>query len=194
MSSFSLAIRYAFRDLRSGLGGFKIFIACLALGVAAIAGAGSLNQAIQKGLEDDAQLLLGGDVQARMTYREVNAEERAALEAAGDVSAQISMRSMARSVDLSSGETRERTLIELKAVDGLYPLYGTLDLDPQLPLSDVLAQRDGYWGTAVDPVLKTGWTLRLATLSRSVRQAFRFEPSLTRNRTGSLVLQRPGHG
>lgn len=182
MSSFSLAIRYAFRELRSGLGGFKIFIACLALGVAAIAGAGSLNQAIQKGLEDDAQLLLGGDVQARMTYREVNAEERAALEAAGDVSAQISMRSMARSVDLSSGETRERTLIELKAVDGLYPLYGTLDLDPQLPLSDVLAQRDGYWGTAVDPVLKTrlditvGDIIKVGEASLQVRTFINKEP------------------
>ena len=155
MSSFSLAARYAFRELRSGLGGFKIFIACLALGVAAIAGAGSLNQAIQKGLEDDAQLLLGGDVQARITYREVTAEERAALEAAGDVSEQISMRSMARSIDMPSGSTRERTLIELKAVDSLYPLYGVLDLDPQRPLSDILAQQGGYWGAAIDPVLKT---------------------------------------
>ena len=84
MSPFSIAARYAFRELRSGLGGFKIFIACLALGVAAIAGAWSLNQAIQSGLEEDAQLLLGGDLQAGMTYREVNAEERAALDAGGD--------------------------------------------------------------------------------------------------------------
>ena len=97
MPSFSLAVRYAFRELRSGLGGFRIFIACLALGVAAIAGAGSLNQAIQSGIEEDAQLLLGGDLQATMTYREINAEERTALEAAGDVSGQITMRSMARS-------------------------------------------------------------------------------------------------
>jgi putative ABC transport system permease protein len=182
MSSFSLAARYAFRELRSGLGGFRIFIACLALGVAAIAGAGSLNQAIQTGLEDDAQLLLGGDLQARMTYREVNTEERAALDAAGDVSEQITMRSMARSVDDTSGETRERTLIELKAVDDLYPLYGALDLSPASPLQDVLAQRDGYWGTAVDPVLKTrlditvGDIIRVGEASLEVRAFINKEP------------------
>ncbi|MBT5263324.1 MAG: ABC transporter permease, partial [Rhodospirillaceae bacterium] len=182
MSSFSLAARYAFRELRSGLGGFRIFIACLALGVAAIAGAGSLNQAIQTGLEDDAQLLLGGDLQARMTYREVNTEERAALDAAGDVSEQITMRSMARSVDDTSGETRERTLIELKAVDRLYPLYGALDLSPALPLQDVLAQRDGYWGTAVDPVLKmrlditVGDIIRVGEASLEVRAFINKEP------------------
>lgn len=155
MTSFSLAARYAFRELRSGLAGFRIFLACLALGVAAIAGAGSLNEAIQAGLEEDAQLLLGGDLQARLTYREVNDDERAALEAAGDVSAQISMRSMARSVDVATKETIERTLIELKAVDRLYPLYGALQTTPALPLPEIIANRDGYWGTAVDPVLKT---------------------------------------
>lgn len=182
MPSFSLAARYAFRELRSGLSGFRIFIACLALGVAAIAGAGSLNQAIQSGLEEDAQLLLGGDVQARLTYREVNAEERAALEAAGDVSGQITMRSMARSVDSTTGDTRERTLIELKAVDNLYPLYGALDLSPALSLSEVLAQRDGMWGTAVDPVLKSrlkievGDIIRVGEAALEVRAFINKEP------------------
>jgi putative ABC transport system permease protein len=166
MSPFSIAARYAFRELRSGLGGFKIFIACLALGVAAIAGAGSLNQAIQSGLEEDAQLLLGGDLQAGMTYREVNAEERAALDAGGDVSEQITMRSMARSVELETGATRERTLIELKAIDGLYPLYGVLTLTPPLPLQDIIANRDGYWGAAVDPVLKTRLDIALGDIIR----------------------------
>lgn len=182
MPSFSLAARYAFRELRSGLSGFRIFIACLALGVAAIAGAGSLNQAIQSGLEEDAQLLLGGDVQARLTYREVNAEERAALETAGDVSGQITMRSMARSVEATTGDTRERTLIELKAVDGLYPLYGALDLTPALPLPEVLAQRDGRWGAAVDPVLKTrlkievGDIIRVGEAALEVRAFINKEP------------------
>ncbi|MEQ8508085.1 MAG: FtsX-like permease family protein [Rhodospirillaceae bacterium] len=166
MPSFSLAVRYAFRELRSGLGGFRIFIACLALGVAAIAGAGSLNQAIQSGIEEDAQLLLGGDLQATMTYREINAEERTALEAAGDVSGQITMRSMARSIDISTGDTRERTLIELKAVDDLYPLYGAMGITPALPLSDVLAEKDGYWGTAVDPVLKTRLDIEIGDIIR----------------------------
>ena len=105
-----------------------------------------MNEAIQKGLEEDAQLLLGGDIQARLSYREVNDEERAALNAAGDVSEQISMRSMARSVNLATDETKERTLIELKAVDGFYPLYGAMELSPDQPLANIIASRDGYWG------------------------------------------------
>jgi putative ABC transport system permease protein len=182
MPSLTLAFRYAFRELRSGLAGFRIFIACLALGVAAIAGAGSLNQAIQAGIEEDAQLLLGGDIQARMTYREVNAEERIALEAAGTVSEQITMRSMARSVDAASGDIKQRTLIELKAVDDVYPLYGAITMTPALPLSDALAQENGLWGAAVDPVLRTrldialGDTIRVGEATFEVRAFIDKEP------------------
>ncbi|MFL2770664.1 MAG: ABC transporter permease [Rhodospirillaceae bacterium] len=182
MTHFFLAARYALRELRSGLSGFRIFIACLALGVAAIAGAGSLNEAIQSGLEEDAQLLLGGDLQARMSYREVNNDELAALKAAGDISSYISMRSMARSITATTNETRERTLIELKAVDGLYPLYGTIDLSPELPLSEVIANRDGYWGAVLDPVLRTrlgidvGDIIRVGEASLQVRAFINKEP------------------
>jgi putative ABC transport system permease protein len=180
--SLSLAVRYAFRELRSGLSGFRIFIACLALGVAAIAGAGSLNQAIQAGIEEDAQLLLGGDLQVTLTYREVSDEERTPLEAAGTVSEQITMRSMARSTDAVTGETRERTLIELKAVDDIYPLYGAMALTPALPLDEVLALRGGGWGAAVDPVLRTrldidiGDTIRVGEASLEVRAFIDKEP------------------
>jgi len=182
MTSFSISARFAFRELRSGLAGFKIFIACLALGVAAIAGASSLNEAIQKGLEEDAQLLLGGDIQARLSYREVNDEERAALNAAGEISEQISMRSMARSVDPATDETLERTLIELKAVDDLYPLYGAMELRPDTSLATIISNSDGYWGAAVDPVLKTrlridvGDIIRIGEAELQVRAFIDREP------------------
>ena len=45
-----LALRLARRELRGGLRGFRIFLACLALGVAVIAGVGSLSAAIKAGL------------------------------------------------------------------------------------------------------------------------------------------------
>jgi putative ABC transport system permease protein len=38
LASFRLASRLAWRELRSGVRGFGVFLACLALGVAAIAG------------------------------------------------------------------------------------------------------------------------------------------------------------
>ena len=44
-------------------------------------------------------------------------------------------------------------LVELKAVDGAYPLVRHRDARPDMPLADALAQRDGAFGAAVDPTL-----------------------------------------
>ena len=63
------AWRLARRELRGGLGGFRIFLACLTLCVAAIAGVGSLSQAVEGGLRNDARRLLGGDVSIRRVQR-----------------------------------------------------------------------------------------------------------------------------
>ncbi len=41
----------------------------------------------------------------------------------------------------------------MKAVDGAYPLYGNVALEPQQPLAQVLARRDGAFGAAADPAL-----------------------------------------
>ena len=46
----SLALRYAVRELRGGLRGFYVFIACIALGVMAIAGVGSVAASLGDGL------------------------------------------------------------------------------------------------------------------------------------------------
>ena len=62
--SLAVASRFARRELRGGLKGFRIFLACLALGVAAIAGVGSVRSAIQAGLQDQGAVLLGGEAQA----------------------------------------------------------------------------------------------------------------------------------
>ena len=41
-----LLLRLALRELRAGLSGFGIFLACIALGVAAIAGISSLSRSL----------------------------------------------------------------------------------------------------------------------------------------------------
>ena len=161
--SLPLALRFALRELRGGVRGFRIFLACIAIGVAAIAGATSLNQSVEAGIEGDAQPLLGGDIQVRLASRPVNAEERDALSRAGDLSALVQMRSMAR-VEDSAGEVTGRTLIELKAVDGAYPLYGSIDLQPAMPLADALAEKDGHWGAAIDAGLLTRLHIELGDL------------------------------
>ena len=49
-----LAFRFAWRELRGGLRGFGIFIACIALGVMAIAGVGAVAQSLADGLARQA--------------------------------------------------------------------------------------------------------------------------------------------
>ena len=118
-----LALRLALRELRGGLRGLRLLAACLVLGVAAIAGVGSLSNAITSGLADHGQLILGGDIEARLTGRRASAAEAAGLARLGTVSEVIRLRAMA-----GKAGADDRVLAELKAVDTHYPLYGRLQL------------------------------------------------------------------
>lgn len=150
--SSPLALRFALRELRGGIRGFRIFLACIAIGVTAIAGAASMNQSVKAGIEGDAQPLLGGDLQARISARPAGETEIAALRQSGTVSTLIQMRSMART-ESETGEVKTRTLIELKAVDGTYPLYGEITINPPQPLDQAIARHNGLWGTVIDASL-----------------------------------------
>ncbi|MEC7792374.1 MAG: FtsX-like permease family protein [Pseudomonadota bacterium] len=128
-----LAARFAARELRGGLSGFRILLACLALGVAAIAGVGSIRAAIETGLSEEGAALLGGDAEVSFTYRFASEEERGWMELnAASVSEIADFRSMA-TVPLPDG-TVDRALTQVKAVDDAYPLVGTVDLSPAMPL------------------------------------------------------------
>src|ERR1700688_3383982 len=144
MPTMPLAWRLAWRELRGGLRGFRIFIACLAVGVAVIAGVGSLSAAVGAGLRADARAMLGGDVELHLVQRPATPQQRAYLARNADVSEVAQMRAMARTAD---GD--ERALVELKAVDGAYPLFGTVTLDPPQTLDAAIANRDGRWGAVV---------------------------------------------
>src|SRR5437868_4970363 len=132
--------RFALRDLRGGLRGFAVFIACIALGVAAIAGVSSFARSLGDGLAREGRVILGGDVSFSLIHREVGAAERAFLDSKGHVSVAATMRSMAGT---SNGD---RALVELKAVDDAYPLFGAVALEPPGDLRAALAERDGVFG------------------------------------------------
>ena len=142
-----LTWRFALREMRGGLRGFAVFISCIALGVAAIAGVGSFARSLGDGLAREGRIILGGDASFSLMAREASAPERKFLDDNGRVSVAATMRAMARAAD---GQT---ALVELKAVDGAYPLYGDVALDPASRLADALAERDGAFGAAVDPAL-----------------------------------------
>ncbi|MGP1253821.1 MAG: ABC transporter permease [Kiloniellales bacterium] len=142
-----LALRLARRELRGGLKGFRIFLACLLLGVAAIAGVGSLSSAMLDGLAENGRALLGGEVELRLIHRKATDVELAWLQDnSGQLSQTAEMRGMARNVETPD----VRRLVELKAVDGLYPLYGEATTNEGIGLEAALEQRDGVWGVLVD--------------------------------------------
>jgi putative ABC transport system permease protein len=142
-----LTLRFALREMRGGLRGFSVFIACIALGVAAIAGVGSFSRSLGDGLAREGRAILGGDVSFSLSQREVNDAEREFLNRSGRLSVAATMRAMARAM---SGET---ALVEIKAVDAAYPLFGAVMLEPATELGAALAQRDGVYGAAVDAAL-----------------------------------------
>src|ERR1700726_4380562 len=93
----SLALRYALRELRGGLRGFYVFIACIALGVMAIAGVGSVAASLGEGLESEGRTLLGGDVGFSLVQGEAKPHEIAFLRSRGRLSVAATLRVMARS-------------------------------------------------------------------------------------------------
>jgi len=151
----SLALRYALRELRGGLRGFYVFIACIALGVMAIAGVGSVAASLGEGLAREGRTLLGGDMAFSLIQREAKPDEVAFLRSRGEVSVAATLRGMAR-----TGDGR-LALVELKAVDGAYPMLGELALDPPMPVPDLLAQRDGAFGAAADSTLLARLDLKI---------------------------------
>ncbi|WP_025770329.1 ABC transporter permease [Thioalkalivibrio sp. HK1] len=171
----AMAWRIARRDLRPGLRGlkgFRVFVGCLALGVASITGVQSTMSAILGGLRDDGRTILGGDIVLRSVYRDLAVEDRAFIETeAARITHFVELRTMARRSDRvessdtgtldpaadASNENSPAVLVELKAVDDLYPLFGTLEaVDGQgraLSLDDALANTGRGWGALVDPAL-----------------------------------------
>ncbi len=173
----SLAFRLALRELRGGLKGFYIFLACIALGTAAIAAVNSVSQSITDTIASQGQELLAGDVRFELNNREATPEEMNFLRGLGEVSVSTGLRSMARKPDGS-----DQALVEVKAVDGAYPLYGTFEAEPNYPLASLLSGEGGTYGAVVAPLLlerlglQIGDELLLGNVKLSITGTVKTEP------------------
>lgn len=135
-----LPLRYARRDFRAGLKGFYIFLACLTLGVASIAGIQSLSHGLVESLRHDGRYILGGDIALRTMYEPAPSDQIKFLhDKMGPITIVMETRAMARN------EIGDRAgLVELKAVDPFYPLYGKLEIVDengkalQTPMQDLI--------------------------------------------------------
>jgi putative ABC transport system permease protein len=171
-----LLLRLALRDLRGGLRGFYVFIGCIAIGVMAIAGVGSFARGLGEGLAREGRVIIGGDLAFSLIQREANQDERAFLESVGDVSVVATMRAMARSSDGRSA------LVEIKAVDAAYPLYGRVETQSGEDLAHLLAPRENVFGVVADPMLLTrlgvqpGGRLTVGNATLELRAELEHEP------------------
>lgn len=147
VSLFSIAFRLAWRDLKGGLKGFQIFIACIALGVASIVAIGSTARSVSESLIREGRTILGGDVSFSLIHRELAPPEQRWLASQGRVSSLAVMRAMARA------ENEQTTLVEVKAVESTYPVVGRLRTEPEGKVGALTAKSDGVFGLLAEETL-----------------------------------------
>ena len=161
-----LSLRLALRELRGGSRGFRIFLACLALGVAAIAAAGSTAEAFRQGLATQAREILGGDLSVS-AQRSFTPAERSLFAGAGRVVYAAGSRAMAQA---PSGDRR---LAEIRGVGPGYPLAGAVSVSGAASLDQALTPAaDGTPGAAAEPALSDRLGLKLGDRFTVGDQAF----------------------
>jgi putative ABC transport system permease protein len=172
-----LAFTLARRELRGGVRGLWIVLLCLALGVGVIAAVSTLRAAVDAGLAADGRALLGGDLEIDGGSQPLPDQLLDRLHDRGaTTSAVTQMRSM---LVAPSGE---RQLVELKAVDGKWPLVGNATIEPGQPLADALRQHEGRYGLLAEQLvldrlgLHPGDTAKLGTATFRVAGTLMHEP------------------
>jgi putative ABC transport system permease protein len=120
-----LAWRLALRDLRGGTRGLIIVLLCLGVGVASIAGIGSLRAALGQGLAEHSRAILGGDLALSTSLGPFPPELRAWFTARG---ARVSDTVETRSILVAP--SGRRLLAAAKAVSPDWPLLGTVTSAP----------------------------------------------------------------
>ena len=161
--NFRMAVRLAVRDLRGGLGGLWVLVAGIALGVALMAAVGSVAGSLLDTMRSGARESVGGDLSLRLFHAPPTNEQRAFLTSLGTLSVTAELRSRV-----------DGRLVEVKAVDGAYPLAGEARVAPGT-LSDALEHRNGLWG-AVAEEGAVGQRFALGAVEVEVRAVLIHEP------------------
>jgi putative ABC transport system permease protein len=173
--SLRIAARLARRELRGGLRGFRIFLACVILGVAAIAAVGTLRESIRAGMTEQGSAILGGDAELELTYRFATEDEYAWMARNADAVSEIAdFRSMAIAPD------GRRELTQLKAVDHAYPLVGTVVLSPDMPLDVAFGGSGGLPGAVMQPILAARLGITVGDTFRLGEREFRLMAELVK--------------
>ena len=118
---------------------FRVFLAALMLGVAAIGAVGSVAEAMRAGIDNNARSLLGGDFELSSLHIPPEQGLLDFTDLAGTRSDILQMRAMLGNPKISGSaisRNATRKLVELKAVDDAYPLVGAVELAPNITLAE----------------------------------------------------------
>ncbi|MGZ8382655.1 MAG: ABC transporter permease [Nitrospira sp.] len=131
----------AWRELRSAWRHFLYFLACIALGVGAVVGVSLFSANVEQAVLKEARGLLGGDLEIRLS-RPIGPQGVTVLQGLNERGVRTTRVSelvaMASRDDRSQGAAEQSQLVELKAVESQYPLYGVLRVEPDRPLMNLL--------------------------------------------------------
>lgn len=178
-------LRFLRRETRGSRGRLVFFVACLAVGVAAVVAVAGIAAGFDSGLRQEARRLLAADL--AIAGRDPLPEEvdEAIAELAAELGGPIARADLTELVTVvaappgEDGSPGPSQLVELKVVDGPYPFYGDLVLRPDRPLAELL---DGAGGAVADPDLLTrlgleiGDELRIGGIAVPVTGAVENEP------------------
>ncbi|MDT8421257.1 MAG: FtsX-like permease family protein [Desulfuromonadales bacterium] len=180
ISEFTQSLRLVRREMRAGLRGFGVFLGCLILGVFAISAIGSFTAAAQHGLLADAGALLGGDLEVQLNHRQLTAEQLHDLSRQGELSTIRELRTMAGTL-----ADQQRLLVEVKAVDEAYPLYGELGISPPQALSTAFGDQAQGFGALVEAAFleriggRVGDQITIGSTAFTIRGILTAEPDRT---------------
>jgi putative ABC transport system permease protein len=143
MTQFML--KMAWRETRAAWRHFLYFLICIAIGVGALTGVSLFGTQVEQTVTKEARSLLGGDLEIRLSWQ-VSPAGQAVLDSLNDrgvASTHIS-ELVAMAAKAESSTTGQPTqIIELKAVEPQYPLYGSLRLEPDVGLAELLRRQTG---------------------------------------------------
>jgi len=126
----TFVLRMALREIRASWKRLLFFFICIAVGVAAIVTIRSVIESVRTGLNREARTLTGGDYlltsDREFTPAVLDAVERERRD--GRVTTVVNAMEMATMVRPVNGPTGIK-MVELKAVEPRFPLYGTLTLE-----------------------------------------------------------------
>ncbi|GBQ82376.1 putative permease protein [Gluconacetobacter johannae DSM 13595] len=191
LAALRLAARLALRDLRGGIGGFRIVLLCLALGVAAIGAVGGLRAMIQDGIADQQRTLLGGDLAVESSDPLPDALSRFVTAHGGRIAHVLRMRSMLYAPHaVANGTASGRMLVEIEAVDAAYPLVGAVASTPSRPSGQPLFADTDPPGVLAEPIVIDRLGLKPGDVLRIGAARFRLAGTLTHSpdNAGGVVL------